>query len=174
MTISNIKTLPINNSDIKEAVKLYKKSLEDNQKGFIQLDNHEETIRNMISEFRANNGDVYLLKKENKIVGIGALKKVNESTVEICKLHLYPHLKGFGLGKILALDLIEYAKDLGYTKINLHVTKTQKEAIGLYSRLGFNEYKQKLCTVNHNGSILKFDTLYMEKELETEELIEYA
>ncbi|MCK4440756.1 MAG: GNAT family N-acetyltransferase, partial [Sulfurovaceae bacterium] len=96
--------------------------------------------------------------------------RVDETTVEMCKLHLYPEFKGQGLGKYLALALIEYAKGLSYIKVNLHVTQTQKEAIGLYKRLGFCAYQQKLCEVERNGKVLKFDTLYMERSVENESL----
>jgi len=61
---------------------------------------------------------------------------------------------------------------LGYTKINLHVTQTQKEAIGLYIRLGFHEYQRKLCRVKRDKDILEFDTIYMERALEVSSMME--
>ena len=166
MTKKNIKITSLKKKEIAQMTKLYTISLKDNQKGFIQDIDFRENIEMMMKSFRTNGGDIYSLKKDNQIIGMGALKRVNDTTVEMCKLHLYPKFKGQGLGKKLALILIEYAKNLGYLKINLHVTKTQKEAIGLYNKLGFNIYREQLCSVEKNGKILKFDTLYMERVVE--------
>jgi len=170
--MENINVSPLKKREIDQMTKLYTISLRDNHKGFIQDIDFRENIEMMMRDFRANIGDIYSLKKDNEVIGMGALKRVNETTVEMCKLHLYPRFKGQGLGKKLALSLIKYAKDLGYSKINLHVTKTQKEAIGLYAKLGFTEYQQKLCKVEQNGKTLKFDTLYMERVVEYDELVE--
>lgn len=174
MNKQTIRVTALKQSDITKVAKLYETSLRDNQKGFIQINDFNESIKSMANEFKANNGNVYILKENNRVLGMGALKKVDNITVEICKLHLYPQLKGRGLGKKMALELMEYAKKLGYTKMNLHVTKTQREAIGLYTRLGFDTFKEKLCTLKRDGKILKFDTLYMERELELDALVECA
>ena len=167
MNRQNIEITPLKKRDIEATIKLYRISLQDNKTGFIQDINFRENIQNMIKDLRANNGDIYSLKLDNQVVGMGALKRVDESTIEMCRLHVCPNLKGMGLGKKISLALIEFAKEKGYKKVNLHVTKTQKEAIGLYVKLGFYEYKpSKLCKVEHKGKTLEFNTLYMERPIE--------
>ncbi len=167
MNRQNIKIDSLKKRDIDATIKLYQISLCDNKEGFIQDIDYKANIQNMIKELRLNNGDIYVLKLNGKVVGMGALKKVDENTIEMCKLHLYPNLKGMGLGKKLALALIDFAKEKNYKKINLHVTKTQKAAIGLYDRLGFYEYKpSKVYRMEHKGEKLVFDTLYMECNIE--------
>ena len=167
MSQQNITIESLKKRDIEVTIKLYRISLRDNKKGFIQDVNHREDIQMMIKVLRANNGDIYVLKLDERVVGMGTLKKVNDTTVEMCKLHLCPNLKGQGLGKKLALALIEFAKEKNYTKINLHVTKTQTAAIGLYERLGFYEYKaSQIYRMEHEGKNLSFDTLYMERDIE--------
>jgi ribosomal protein S18 acetylase RimI-like enzyme len=163
----NITIDSLKKCDIEATIKLYAISLQDNQTGFIQNINVRDNIQNMIKELRSNNGDIYVLKLNEQVVGMGALKKVDDTLVELCKLHLCPNLKGNGLGKKLALALIDFAKNKNYTKINLHVTKTQEAAIGLYDKLGFYEYKpSKVYKMEHQGEKLKFDTLYMERNIE--------
>ena len=171
MHLENININPLKKRDIEMTIKLYAISLQDNTTGFIQNINYREHIQSMIKELRANNGDIYVLKLNERVVGMGALKKVDNSTVEMCKLHLCPNLKGKGLGKKMALTLIEFAKNNNYTKVNLHVTKTQKAAIGLYERLGFYEYQaSKVYRMEHEGKNLSFDTLYMERDIEKHSL----
>ncbi len=157
---------PLKKRDIEATIKLYKISLQDNKKGFIQDIDFRKNIQNMIKELRTNNGDIYSLKLDNQIIGMGALKKVNEHKVEICRLHLCPNLKGQGLGKIFTLALIAFAKEKNYTTINLHVTRTQKAAIGLYEKLEFYEYKpSSIYKIVYKGKELSFDTLYMERKI---------
>ena len=171
MQKQNIIINPLKKRDIEMTIKLYAISVQDNATGFIQNINYREHIQRMIKELRANNGDIYVLKRNERVVGMGALKKVDHSTVEMCKLHLCPNLKGQGLGKKLALALIDFAKEKNYTKVNLHVTKTQKEAIGLYEKLGFYEYQaSKVYRMEHEGKKLSFDTLYMERDIEKHSL----
>jgi len=170
----SLQITPLTETELTEATKLYKTSLQDNKKGFIQDINHRKNLEMMIRDFRANRGDIYILKKDTKVIGMGALKRVDDTTVELCKLHIYPHFKGEGFGKYMALELIKHAKQLGYSKVVLHVTKTQKEAIGLYNKLGFRVFKQKLCQIKRGDKILEFDTLYMERDVDYEDLIACA
>ena len=172
MDSENITIEPLKKRDIEITIKLYRISLRDNKAGFIQNIDFRENIQNMMKELRSDNGDIYVLKRNERVVAMGALKKVNDSTVEMCKLHIYPNLKGRGLGKKLALALIDFAKKKNYSKINLHVTKTQKEAIGLYTKLGFYEYKpSEVCKIVHLCKELSFDTLYMECNIENFSLV---
>ena len=167
MDSENIRIESLKKYDIEITIKLYRISLQDNKTGFIQDIDFRQNIQNMIKELRPDNGDIYVLKRNERVVAMGALKKVDDTTVEMCKLHIYPNLKGRGLGKKLALALIAFAKEKGYKTINLHVTKTQKEAIGLYTKLGFYEYKpSKLCKIQNKGKTLEFNTLYMERHTE--------
>ena len=167
----NINIEPLKKRDIEATIKLYAISLHDNLTGFIQNINHREHIQSMIKELRPNNGEIYVLKLDERVVGMGVLRKVDHTLVEMCKLHLCPNLKGQGLGKKLALALIEFAKEKNYTKINLHVTKTQTSAIGLYKKLGFYQYKaSSIYKMEHEGKKLKFNTLYMERDIENRSL----
>ena len=110
MNRKNIVIAPLRQSETKETAKLYEVSLMDNREGFIQNIDFHGGIEAMMEEFRLNNGNIYTVQRANKIIGMGALKKVNDTTVELCKLHLYPNLKGQGLGKKLSLCLMKYAK----------------------------------------------------------------
>ncbi|WRC87857.1 GNAT family N-acetyltransferase [Helicobacter pylori] len=53
----------------------------------------------------------------------------------------------------------------GYTKISLHVSKSQIKACNLYQKLGFRRIKEEDCVVELGGETLIFSTLFMEKIL---------
>lgn len=68
----------------------------------------------------------------------------NEPEVaEIQKLYLHRNLRGKGLGKIMMLDMIDKAKDIGFEKIYLTTRKEYAAAIGLYKHLGFVESSEE-------------------------------
>ena len=78
-----------------------------------------------------------LLDKKNRIIATGGLYKLDEKSVELRKMYLYPAHRGKGLGKFMLSALIEKAKELGYTRIELETASVLKEAISLYKKFGF-------------------------------------
>jgi hypothetical protein len=68
-------------------------------------------------------------------------------------------------GKVVALggaiELVECARRVGFSEVELHVTATQTAAIALYGSLGFQETNRKLFTATVFGVPASFDTIYM-------------
>ncbi|PPR08429.1 MAG: hypothetical protein CFH44_01068 [Proteobacteria bacterium] len=159
------KVSKLTSEKLEETAKVYEFSIKDNPKGFIQDIDYHGSVEKMDNDFSANNGGIYILEDENTVIGMGALRNVDGETAELCKLHILPEHKGKGLGKKLAIELMQQAKDKGFSKTNLHVTITQKAAIGLYEKLGFKKYHQEIYKLDHNGQNLEFDTIFMEKNI---------
>lgn len=77
-----------------------------------------------------------------KIVGMGAIKNIDENTAEIKRMRVKPELQGQGIGKMILDKLIAKAKELGYKKLILDVAEQQEVARHLYESRGFKEYKR--------------------------------
>tara|TARA_Y100001960_G_C14782785_1_gene888133 strand:- start:1523 stop:2014 length:492 start_codon:yes stop_codon:yes gene_type:complete len=163
--MDNYKFMPLTDIDLAEASKLYENSIKDNPKGFIQDIDFHGSLNKMNTDFTKDNGGVFLLRNDLEIIGIGALRNDQNNEVEICKLHVKPKYKGKGLGRRLADELMQEARKRNYKKMNLHVTKTQTAAIGLYGKLGFTKYHEQVYTVNTNGKDEYFDTVLMNRML---------
>ncbi|GAA8799212.1 hypothetical protein DUHN25_11700 [Helicobacter pylori] len=69
------------------------------------------------------------------------------------------------MGQKLYESVERYAFVKGYTKISLHVSKSQIKACNLYHKLGFIRIKEEDCVVELGGETLIFPTLFMEKIL---------
>lgn len=154
---------PIAPEDAPQLRELYKYSLERNAAGFVTCPNFHGDIYERAVGYQQQNGAMFgLFEDDGKIlIGFGGLKQKDGARVELCNLHLHPHYQGRGYGRLIANMLIDEARELGYGIIELHVTVTQENAIGLYKRLGFSETGRKVYDIEGK----KFDTLFMELAL---------
>lgn len=157
---------PLTPADRHEIESVYAASIRANPQGFIQDLSRQGSIFDQFSRFIEQGGAAVVLKQNKKdIVGMGALRVMDNTTAELCKLHLKADLQGQGLGKYMVLSLLARAQELGFKTIDLHVTATQAPAIGLYKRLGFTVYHQEDCHVDINGKTEVYDTIFMKKAL---------
>lgn len=150
---------PITADDAEQLRKLYALSVANNRAGFVQCPDFHGDIFERAQKYTADNGEMLgLFAADGSLLGFGGLKNKGAEHAELCNLHLHPDHHGQGLGKRLAVTLMEDAEKLGYGILELHVTVTQTAAIGLYKNLGFRETKRQVYDVE-GGS---YDTLFME------------
>ncbi|MDE1152134.1 MAG: GNAT family N-acetyltransferase [Micavibrio sp.] len=150
---------PINPADADQLRRLHAHSLQKNAAGFIQNATFHGDIFARAEKYQNDNGAMLGLFDDNgTLLGFGGIKPTENGRAELCNLHLHPDYQGQGLGKQMALALIDEAKDLGYHTVELHVTVSQDKAIGLYKHLGFVETKRQVYDVEGQ----KFDTVFME------------
>jgi ribosomal protein S18 acetylase RimI-like enzyme len=153
---------PVTASDDAQLKALYALSLRHNTEGFIQNPDHHGSIADRARAYQSSNGEMLgLFTADGTLIGMGGLKQKDAMRVELCNLHLHPDYQGQGLGKRMAAALMEDARELGYETIELHVTITQKAALGLYKKLGFVETKRQVFDVDRQS----FDTVFMELAL---------
>lgn len=147
--------------DADEMRALYILSLRANDKGFVQdLDFHGDIFARA-AQYQTNQGDMLGVFIDGKLAGFGGLARVSNTSIELGKLHLHPGFQGQGIGRRIAETLIARAKELGYSTVELHVTVTQKAAIGLYKKLGFVETGRRMCDIRGE----QFDTVFMELKI---------
>ena len=78
-------------------------------------------------------------------VGIGALRplpspsETGHRVAEIKRMYIEPDCRGKGLGREIAVRLIEEARTIGYKAVRLDTLARLKPAVALYRDLGFQE-----------------------------------
>ncbi|MBG9789148.1 GNAT family N-acetyltransferase [Brevibacillus laterosporus] len=103
----------------------------------LSFQNIESELQNIPGEYASPEGCILLAMYDEQPAGCVALRKIDEKTCEMKRLYVKPDLKGKGIGRDLALAIIEEAKNIGYRYIRLDTLPSMKPAISLYHSLGF-------------------------------------
>ncbi|MDS0526005.1 GNAT family N-acetyltransferase [Clostridium sp. SHJSY1] len=107
--------------------------------GLLTREDFEELIH---EDSKAEKNIFLIAEVDGKIVGFSRLEGNNLSRFRhkaefgICILKEY---WGFGMGKILIENILEFAKSADIKKVSLYVVETNTKAIELYKKYGFVE-----------------------------------
>ncbi|WP_120884520.1 GNAT family N-acetyltransferase [Helicobacter pylori] len=148
-----------------ELEEFYAERIADNPLGFIQRLDLLPSISGFVQKLCEHGGEFFEMRKDNKLIGICGLNHINKTEADLCKFHIDTAYQSQGLGQKLYESVERYALIKGYTKISLHVSKSQIKACNLYQKLGFVRIKEEDCVVELGEEALIFPTLFMEKIL---------
>ena len=139
----NLKIRNYNNNDLTQVLDLHKKAMEviDAYKGDGPWDNDLKDIEN---NYFKNNGVFLVGEIKNKIITMGAFRKIDKNIAEIKRMRTYPEYQGKGLGKLILNELINFAKKYNYKELILETSDKQLRAKKLYINKGFNEFKNEI------------------------------
>ena len=91
-----------------------------------------------------NRGGYFGVIEENhEIIASVGIYKLDQDTCELRKMYMLPSQRGRGLGKKLLEFSLSKASELGFKKVVLETASPLKEAIALYTKYGFKEFKPK-------------------------------
>lgn len=75
--------------------------------------------------------------KDDKAVACGAIKPINENSMEVKRMFTLPKYRGNGFAVIILEELEKWAKESEYEKTVLETGKLQLEAVALYKKCGY-------------------------------------
>lgn len=98
-----------------------------------------------ISKYYGNFGDSFFIakNKENKIVGIGGLKRLNKKQGLLRRLYIAKKYRGLGLSVLIFNKITEFAKKNKFDYIVLDVFNGNDRAQKFFEKMGFKKFKQK-------------------------------
>lgn len=106
----------------------------------------------MYEAYDRPNAGFFVLEKGEVLVGCGGIAPLKGAKATICelqKMYFLPEARGLGLGKKLALFLMEEATKLGFKQCYLETLERMWQANLLYQKLGFERTTTNLGNTGH-------------------------
>ena len=127
----NIKTIRTNskNKDFINLVKeldVYLKITDEDEHDFYNQFNSIDVLKEVVVTYVSENA-----------VGCGAIKKFDNSTVEVKRMFVSLDNRGTGVAQKILQELENCAKELGYKKCILETGVRQVEAVKFYKKCGY-------------------------------------
>ena len=129
---------------------------------FLQVDlcfqHFEEELASLPGKYAPPQGALLLASAAGQAAGCVAMRPLAQGVCEMKRLYVRPSHLGRGLGKKLALRVIESARTAGYARMRLDTLEKLRPALSLYTGLGF-----QTCLPYYQNPLT--GVIYMEKAL---------
>lgn len=99
----------------------------------------EDELAGLPGKYAAPSGALLMAVVDDQVAGCVAMRPLADGVCEMKRLYVRPAYLGRGIGKQLAVTVIEGARIAGYARMCLDTLEKLKPALGLYNRLGFVE-----------------------------------
>ena len=97
-----------------------------------------EDMDEISTQYAAPAGTFLVLMDEERVVGTGAIRRLDEQTCELKRMWFLPAYRGRGYGAKMTEMLFEFARGAGYKRVKLDTLPELEAANKLYRRLGFH------------------------------------
>jgi GNAT superfamily N-acetyltransferase len=110
---------------------------------FLQVDlcfqGFEAELAGLPGRYAPPEGALLMAMVDGAAAGCVAMRKLESGVCEMKRLYVRPLYQGLGIGRSLAITVIEKAKIAGYDTMRLDTLDKLKTAIKLYVDIGFKE-----------------------------------
>jgi putative acetyltransferase len=117
----------------------------------LEKENELQDMDDYQNVYEQNRGLFLVVTDKEKVIGTGAIKKLDEPTAELKRLWLLEEYHGQGIGYQIMKELLHFARENDYTCVRLQTSQFQARAIAFYKRLGFYEiesYRESMDNIS--------------------------
>jgi ribosomal protein S18 acetylase RimI-like enzyme len=97
----------------------------------------EQELAALPGDYASPHGRLLLAWWNDEVAGCVALRRIDPNVCEMKRLYVRPEYRSHGVGRALALRIIEEARQAGYRSMRLDSLPSMKSALRLYRTLGF-------------------------------------
>ena len=105
----------------------------------LSFQSFDDELNNLPGKYSKPGGALLIAMDGDEPIGCVGVRKFKDGVCEMKRLFVRSQYQGRGIGRQLAIRIIEEATELGYQKMWLDTLSTLKEANKLYRSLGFKE-----------------------------------
>lgn len=125
---------------------------------YLDIQHYDEELKNLNVKYGIPYGRLYLAYYNNELSGCIGLKKMDKQHCEMKRLFVRPSFRGKQIGNQLIQQIINDAKEIGYSYMLLDTLPFLKSAIHMYKKFGFYEIE------SYNDSPMS-SSIYMKLDL---------
>lgn len=108
---------------------------------YFKVEAHDEEQLSHPELILEHGGEIWLARLNGEIVGTGVLHSEGHGEYEIAKMAVRADVRGKGVGKKILEMLIRRFRERGGRRLWLQTNSKLENAIGLYRRFGFKDFK---------------------------------
>lgn len=123
--------------------------------------NFADELKNLETIYAAPTGALLLASCDGQSAGCVAVRRLKAGVCEMKRLYVKPQFQNLKIGRMLAVAVVERARELGYERMRLDTLPLMARAQSLYRSLGFRE----IAAYRYNP---EEGTIFMELDLRRE------
>lgn len=123
----------------------------------LEFQGFSQELAALPGDYAPPDGCILLAEISDHIAGCVALRPLENKICEMKRLFVIPEYQGRGIGRILALSVIDQAREKAYKKMRLDTIDSMKKAKALYLSLGFRPIEAYCFNPLENPSYMELD-----------------